>query len=61
MLKDQEQAEAVAAALQVPIIKSRPGATERLIVQVEDFANAYMIMLYLIVLGITATVVSTRW
>ena len=29
-----------------------------LIVQYEDFANAYMVMLYLIVLGITATVVT---
>jgi ABC-type lipoprotein release transport system permease subunit len=59
MLKDKEQAEAVAAALQSPkytVVTWRD--MNAMIVQVEDFANAYMTIFYLIVLGITATVVS---
>ncbi len=58
MLKDREQAEAVAAALQgssYQVITWR-GMNE-LIVQIEDFAGAYMGILYLIVLAITSTVV----
>lgn len=59
MLKDKEQAETVAAALQSPkymVVTWRD--MNAMIVQVEDFANAYMTIFYLIVLGITATVVS---
>jgi len=59
MLKDREQAETVAAALQssnYTVVTWRD--MNAMIVQVEDFANAYMTIFYLIVLGITATVVS---
>jgi len=59
MLKDKEQAETVAAALQssnYTVVTWRD--MNAMIVQVEDFANAYMTIFYLIVLGITATVVS---
>ncbi|MEW5939959.1 MAG: ABC transporter permease [Chloroflexota bacterium] len=59
LLQDKERAEAVAAALQSPnytIVTWRD--MNELIVQTEDFATAYMTVLYLIVLGITATVVS---
>lgn len=59
MLQESEQAEAVAAALQSPnytVVTWRK--MNELIVQTEDFANAYMTIFYLIVLGITATVVS---
>jgi ABC-type lipoprotein release transport system permease subunit len=59
MLKDRDQADSVAAALQSPnytVVTWRD--MNAMIVQVEDFANAYMTIFYLIVLGITATVVS---
>jgi ABC-type lipoprotein release transport system permease subunit len=59
MLKDRDQADAVAAALKSPdfqILTWRK--MNELIVQTEDFANAYLILIYLIVLGITATVVT---
>jgi ABC-type lipoprotein release transport system permease subunit len=59
MLKDREQSDAVAAALQSPnytVVTWRD--MNAMIVQVEEFANAYMTIFYLIVLGITATVVS---
>ncbi len=59
MLQENEQADAVAAAIKSPnhdIVTWRE--MNELIVQTEDFANAYMIIFYLIVLGITATVVS---
>ncbi|MBI5298311.1 MAG: ABC transporter permease [Chloroflexi bacterium] len=59
VLKDKEQAETVAAALQSPdytVVTWRD--MNAMIVQVEDFAGAYMTIFYLIVLGITATVVS---
>ncbi|MBI3737623.1 MAG: ABC transporter permease [Chloroflexi bacterium] len=59
ILQDREQADAVAAALQSPnytVVTWRE--MNALVVQVEDFANAYMTIFYLIVLGITATVVS---
>ncbi|MDO9302021.1 MAG: ABC transporter permease, partial [Anaerolineales bacterium] len=59
MLQDQEQAEAVAAAIQSSNLKTVTWQTmNELIVETEDFANAYMVVLYLIVLGITATVVT---
>ncbi len=59
VLQDKEQADSVAAALQSPnytVVTWRD--MNAMIVQVEDFANAYMTIFYLIVLGITATVVS---
>ena len=59
LLKDRNQAESVAAALQSPsyqILTWRK--MNEIIVQTEDFANAFMILFYLIVLGITATVVT---
>ena len=58
-LQDRDQAEAVAQALTAPdyqVLTWRK--MNELIVQYEDFANAYMVILYLIVLGITATVVT---
>ena len=59
MLKDQEQANAVAAALQSPGYKILTWQKmNELIVQTEQFANAYMVIFYLIILGITATVVT---
>jgi ABC-type lipoprotein release transport system permease subunit len=59
MLQDKEQAETVAAALQslnYTVVTWRD--MNAMIVQVDEFANAYMTIFYLIVLGITATVVS---
>lgn len=59
LLQDKEQAEAMSAALQSPnyeVVTWRD--INALIVQVEEFANVYMSFFYLIVLGITATVVS---
>jgi ABC-type lipoprotein release transport system permease subunit len=59
MLDDREQADAVAAAMKTPnytVVTWRE--MNAFIVQFEDFANAYMTIFYLIVLGITATVVS---
>jgi ABC-type lipoprotein release transport system permease subunit len=59
LLKDREQADSVAAALQSPgfqVLTWRK--MNELIVQTEDFANAFMVIFYLIVLGITATVVT---
>lgn len=59
MLKNQEQAGAVAAALQSPGYKILTWQKmNELIVQTEQFANAYMVIFYLIILGITATVVT---
>jgi ABC-type lipoprotein release transport system permease subunit len=58
-LQDRDQAEAVAQAVSAPgyqVLTWRK--MNELIVQFEDFANAYLIILYLIVLGITATVVT---
>jgi ABC-type lipoprotein release transport system permease subunit len=59
MLQNKDQAEAVSAAIQSPnytVVTWRE--MNAMIVQVEEFANAYMTIFYLIVLGITATVVS---
>lgn len=59
LLQDDEQAEPVAQALQSANYKILTWREQNaLIVQFEDFAGAYMIILYLIVLGITATVVT---
>ena len=59
LLKDQNQAEAVAQALAGSTyqIKTWKQLNE-LTTQFEQFASAYMVVLYLIVLGITATVVT---
>ena len=59
VLQNKEQAEVVAEALKSPnytVVTWRE--MNELIVTMEDFANAYMTIFYLIVLGITATVVS---
>ena len=59
MLQDREQAESVASALQSSNMKAVTWEEMNdLIVQFESFADAYMTVLYLIVLGITATVVT---
>jgi ABC-type lipoprotein release transport system permease subunit len=59
LLQDDDQAELVAQALKSESYKILTWREQNaLIVQFEDFANAYMIVLYLIVLGITATVVT---
>ena len=59
MLQDTEQAEPVAQALQSDSYKILTWRDQnQLIVQFEDFAGAFFIVLYLIVLGITATVVT---
>lgn len=59
MLQNREQADAVAAALKSPDYQVLTWRTlNQLIVQTEDFANAFMYFIYLIVLGITATVVT---
>jgi ABC-type lipoprotein release transport system permease subunit len=58
-LRDREQAEAVAASLTAPGLKVLTWREmNELIVQFEDFAGAYFVVLYLIVLGITSTVVT---
>jgi ABC-type lipoprotein release transport system permease subunit len=58
-LQDREQAEAVAAALNAPGYEVRTWRKmNEVIAQTEAFAGAYMVFLYLIVLGITATVVT---
>ncbi len=59
LLHDYQQAEAVAAAVQSSSYQVLTWQKmNELIVQTEDFANAYMVVIYLIVLGITATVVT---
>ena len=59
LLKDQDQTEPVAASLKSSNyqIKTWQDLNE-LSVQFEQFAGAYMVILYLIILGITATVVT---
>ena len=59
MLQNRDQADAVAAALKSPDYQVLTWRTmNQLIVTTEDFANAFMYFIYLIVLGITATVVT---
>lgn len=59
MLQEGSQAEAVAQALQANNLKILTWREQNaFIVQFEDFANVYFSFLYLIVLGITATVVT---
>jgi ABC-type lipoprotein release transport system permease subunit len=58
ILHDREQAEAVAAALQGPGLQTVTWQkANELLIQTEQFAKAYMVVLYLIVLGVTATVI----
>src|SRR5687767_696837 len=59
MLQSQDQAEPVAAALASSNYQiSTWQQLNELTTQLEDFANAFMYMFYLIILGITATVVT---
>jgi len=59
MLQNGEDAEAVAQAIQSNNYKVLTWREQnQFIVQFEDYANAFFIILYLIVLGITATVVT---
>ncbi len=59
LLNDQDQAEPVAAALTSSDYKILTWSDlNELSVQFEQFAGAYMVILYLIILGITATVVT---
>lgn len=58
LLKDQEQTGAVATALQAGHLQVKTWQQMNdLIIQFEQLAEGYMILLYLIVLGITATVI----
>ena len=58
LLKDKEQTNTVANALQSPNLQVLTWTKmNELGVQAETLANSYMIMLYLIVLGITGTVI----
>jgi len=59
LLKDQEQTESVAAALKSSNYQIKTWSDlNELSVQFEQFAGAYMVIFYLIILGITATVVT---
>jgi ABC-type lipoprotein release transport system permease subunit len=59
LLRNSEDAEAVAQAVQSDNYKILTWREQnQFIVQFEDYANAFFIILYLIVLGITATVVT---
>jgi ABC-type lipoprotein release transport system permease subunit len=59
MLKDGDQADAVAKAINSNDYKILTWREQNVfITQFEDYANAFFIVLYLIVLGITATVVT---
>jgi len=58
LLKDQEQTEAVAAALQAPGLQVKTFRDlNALLFQFEEYANVYMILFYLIVLAITVAVI----
>jgi ABC-type lipoprotein release transport system permease subunit len=58
MLKDKTQTEAVAASLQSANLQVLTWMKmNELVLQTEELANGYMVFLYLIVLGITATVI----
>jgi ABC-type lipoprotein release transport system permease subunit len=58
LLKDKADTEAVAAALRTSAYKVLTWTKlNELIIQFEDLANSYMVLLYLIVLGVTATVI----
>ena len=58
LLKDREQADAVAAALQNPNYQVKTWTQlNEILVFLEDFANAYLMILNLIVMGVVATVI----
>jgi ABC-type lipoprotein release transport system permease subunit len=58
LLEDREQAAAVAAAIQGPRFEVKTWQEmNELLVQTEDFSNAYMVVINLVVLGVTATVI----
>jgi ABC-type lipoprotein release transport system permease subunit len=58
LLHNQDQTNAMAAALQAPEYQVKTYIQmNSLLQEFEQFANGYMILLYLIVLGITATVI----
>ena len=58
MLKDIDQTDSVVAALQSSSYKVLTWTKmNEFIIQYENFANSYMVILYVIVLGITATVI----
>jgi putative ABC transport system permease protein len=58
MLNDREQADAVAAAIQGPNLRIRTWTEmNQLLVLINDFSNAYLTFINLIVLGVTATVI----
>jgi ABC-type lipoprotein release transport system permease subunit len=58
LLKDRDQSNAVAAALTTPGYQVLTWQTMNdLTLQTEQMANSYMIFIYLIVLGVTATVI----
>ena len=58
LLNDREQTEPVAAAIQTTQYKVQTWVEmNELIIQTKELSNAYMSLLYLIVLGITATVI----
>ena len=59
LLQNKEQADGVAAAIQSPGFQVLTWSKmNEIIVQTEQFANSFMVLFYLIVLGITATVVT---
>ncbi len=58
LLKDKDQTDAVAAALKSPNLQVLTWKDmNALTLQTEDLSNSYMIFFYLIILGITATVI----
>ncbi len=58
LLKDREQAEAVAAAIQGPGYQVKTWTElNELLVLVNDFSDAYLSIINLIILGVTATVI----
>ncbi len=58
LLKDKADTGAVVSALQTSSYKVVPWTKlNELIIQFEDLANSYMVIFYLIVLGVTATVI----
>jgi ABC-type lipoprotein release transport system permease subunit len=58
LLKDREQADAVASAFQTNQFQVRTWRqANEILIQTEDFSRVYMDFLYVIILGITATVI----
>jgi ABC-type lipoprotein release transport system permease subunit len=58
LLKDREQTDAVAAAIQSPNYQVKTWQElNEILVLMEDFSNAYLLIINLIVIGVTATVI----